>query len=167
MVSCIFTEKLEFGHFAIKPRLVECRSDVCPSASFSHLYIRSWSSTRVTISVLITSLTKTLLLRLLSLARRLEESWLFQTSSIKDYGGQMLLWTFNTAEYIYIFFFLSLNLSQHNPVSQLCRPFLWPHGLVFSLTSISAVKLYIDRCVCLSKSCPINWICHRLTPVRV
>ncbi len=56
MVSCIFTEeKLQFGHFAIKPRLVECRSDVCPSLSFSHLHIRSWSSTRVTISVLITS----------------------------------------------------------------------------------------------------------------
>ncbi len=57
---------------AIKPRSVECCSDVCPSVSFSHLHIRSWSSTRVTISVLITSLTKTLLLQLLSLARRLD-----------------------------------------------------------------------------------------------
>ncbi len=60
------------GNFAIKPRLMECRSDVCPFASFSHLHIRSWSSNRVTISVLITSLTKTLLFRLLSLARRLD-----------------------------------------------------------------------------------------------
>ncbi len=59
-------------HFAIKPRLVECRSDVCPSVSSSHLQIRSRSSTRVTISVLITSLTKTLLLRLLSLAMGLD-----------------------------------------------------------------------------------------------
>ncbi len=84
--------------------------DVCPSVSFSHLHIRSWSSTSVTISVLITSLTKTLLLRLLSLARRLDlgrvlialKSWL-QTSSIKDYGGQMLLWTFNTAYFFVVF----------------------------------------------------------------
>lgn len=65
-VSCIFTEeKLEFGHF-------EHLIDVCPSVSFSSLQIRSWSSTRVTISVLVTSLTKTLLIRLLSLARRLD-----------------------------------------------------------------------------------------------
>ncbi len=47
-------------------------SDVCPSVSSSHLQIRSRSSTRVTISVLITSLTKTLLLRLLSLAMGLD-----------------------------------------------------------------------------------------------
>ncbi len=88
-VSCIFTEeKLEFGHFAIKPRSV----DVCPSVSFSHLQISSWSSTRMTISVLITSLTMTLLLRLLSLARRLDlESRLFQSFPVKDYGGEMLL----------------------------------------------------------------------------
>ncbi len=46
--------------------------DVCPSVSSSHLQIRSRSSTRVTISVLITSLTKTLLLRLLSLAMGLD-----------------------------------------------------------------------------------------------
>ncbi len=72
----MFTEeKLEFGHFAIKPRLVECQfadcSDVCPSVRFSHLHISSCSSTRVKISVLITSLTKNILLRLLSLARSL------------------------------------------------------------------------------------------------
>ncbi len=73
MVSCIFTEnKLEFGHFVIKPRLVECHSDVCPYVSFSHLHIRLCSSTRVTISVFLTSLAKTIFLQLLSLARRLD-----------------------------------------------------------------------------------------------
>ncbi len=30
---------------------------------------------------------------------RSKESWLFQTSSIKDYGGQMLLWTFNPEDF--------------------------------------------------------------------
>ncbi len=69
--SCVFTEeKIEFGHTAIKPRSVECCSDVCPSVSFSHLHIWSWSSTRVTISFLVTSPTKALLHQLLSLARR-------------------------------------------------------------------------------------------------
>ncbi len=37
--SCVFTEEMiEFGHTAIKPRSVECCSDVCPSVSFSNLH---------------------------------------------------------------------------------------------------------------------------------
>ncbi len=32
--SCVFTEeRIEFGHTAIKPRSVECCSDLCPSVS--------------------------------------------------------------------------------------------------------------------------------------
>ncbi len=54
-VSCVFTEeRIEFST-AIKPRSVECCSDVCPSVDFSHLYIWSWSSTRVTIRFLVTT----------------------------------------------------------------------------------------------------------------
>ncbi len=41
----------------------------CPSVGFSHLHIWSSSSTRVTISFLVTTLTKALLHQLLSLAR--------------------------------------------------------------------------------------------------
>ncbi len=42
--SCVFTEeRLESGHSAIKPRSVECCSDVCPSVSFSHLHTWSWN----------------------------------------------------------------------------------------------------------------------------
>ncbi len=69
--SSIFTvERIEFGHTAIKPRLVERCSDVC-SSGFPNLHTWSWSSTRwVTISFLVTSLTKALLHQLLSLARR-------------------------------------------------------------------------------------------------
>ncbi len=38
--SSVFTEeRIEFGHTAIKPRLVECCSDVCSSVSFSDLHI--------------------------------------------------------------------------------------------------------------------------------
>ncbi len=35
--SCFFTEeRIEFGHTDIKPRSLECCSDVCPSVGFSH-----------------------------------------------------------------------------------------------------------------------------------
>ncbi len=69
--SCVFPEeRIEFGHTAIKPRLVECCSDVCPSVDFSYLHKLSCSSTRVTIRFLVTTLNKALLLQLLSLARR-------------------------------------------------------------------------------------------------
>ncbi len=38
--SCVFTEeRIEFVHTAIKPRSVECCSDVCPSVGLSHLHI--------------------------------------------------------------------------------------------------------------------------------
>ncbi len=50
---------------------------------FLHLHIRSWSSTRVTISVLITSLTKTLLLRLLSLARSRKSPGCFKRHTLR------------------------------------------------------------------------------------
>ncbi len=72
VISCVFTEeRIEFGHTAIKPRSVDCCSDVCPSVGFSHLHISTWSSTRRTIRFLITSLDKALLHQFeLSLAGR-------------------------------------------------------------------------------------------------
>ncbi len=69
--SCVFTEeRIESCLTAIKPRSVKCCSDVCPSVAFSYLHIWSWSSTRVTIRFLVTTLTKALLHQLLSLSRR-------------------------------------------------------------------------------------------------
>ncbi len=67
--KCVFM-CLYFTHPTIKPRSVECCSDVCSSVGFSYLHIWSWSSTRVTISFLYTTLAKALLHQLLSLARR-------------------------------------------------------------------------------------------------
>ncbi len=52
--SCVFTDFLS----------------ISPSVDFSYLHIWSWSSTRVTIRFLVTTLTKALLHQLLSLARR-------------------------------------------------------------------------------------------------
>ncbi len=38
--SCVFTEeRIEFAHTAIKPRSVECCSNVCPTVDFSYLHI--------------------------------------------------------------------------------------------------------------------------------
>ncbi len=38
--SCVFTEeRIESCHTTIKPRSMECCSDVCPSVDFSHLHI--------------------------------------------------------------------------------------------------------------------------------
>ncbi len=69
--SCVFTEeRIESCHTTVKPRSVECCSDVCPSVCFSYLHVWSWSSTIVTIRFLDTTLTKALLHPLLSLARR-------------------------------------------------------------------------------------------------
>jgi hypothetical protein len=45
----------------------------------------------------------------------------------------VFLGTFNAAE---LFWYLSLDLSQHNLVSELYGQFLRPHGLVFTLTCI-------------------------------
>ena len=56
------------SHSTIKAWLVECCRDGCLSGRFSHLE-ELWSSASVTIRFLITSLTKALLPRLLSLAR--------------------------------------------------------------------------------------------------
>ncbi len=67
--SCVFTEeRIESCHTAIKPRLMECCSGVCPSVDFSYLDIWSWSSTRGTIRFLVATLTKALLHQLVSLA---------------------------------------------------------------------------------------------------
>ncbi len=66
--SCVYTEdRIESCHTAIKPRSMECCSDVCPFVDFSYLHIWSWSSTRVTIRFLVTTLNKVLLHQFLSL----------------------------------------------------------------------------------------------------
>ncbi len=95
--SCVFTEeRIASGHTSIKHRL-ECCSDVCPSVGFSYLHIWSWSSTRVTIRFLVTTLTKALLHQLLSLSRRPALVLVVPNFSIKGNGDYMLLWNFNAA----------------------------------------------------------------------
>ncbi len=157
--SFVFTEdRIEFGPTAKKARLVECCSDVCTSLDFCNLHIWSWSSTRLTIRFFLTTLTKALLHQLLSLARRPahKESWLFQTSSIKFNRDYMLLWAFNGAA----FFFQMCGLTQT------C---FWALKSVLGFCSDMHYQLLdlMLRNVCLSKSYPFSWICHRLASLKV
>ncbi len=151
---------------AIKPRSMECCRDVCP-VDFSYLHIRSWSSNRVTIRFLVTSLTKALLHQLLSLARRpaLGRVLLFQTSSIKGIRDYMLLWPFNEADFFSELF--PRCVAWRKPVSELYRQFFWPRGLVFFSDMHYQLLDLLLRHVCLSKSYPFNWICHSLTSLEV
>jgi hypothetical protein len=72
----------------------------------------------------------------------------------------VFLGAFNTAGMFWYPF--PRTVPRHNPVSELYGENLWPHGMVFALTfTVNYGTLY--RCVCLSESCPINWIYHRLT----
>jgi hypothetical protein len=54
----------------------------------------------------------------------------------------------------------------NNPVLELYGQFLRPHGLVFALTcTVNCGTLGTG--VCLYKSCPINGIYHRWTPIKL
>ncbi len=140
VISCVFTEeRIEFGHTATKPRSVECCSDVCPSVDFSYLHIWSWSSTRVTIRFLVTTLDKVLLNQLLSLARRpalgrvpvvpnVFHLWMRKVS---------VLWDLQCPR----------SVPRYNLVSEVYRQFLGLHGLVCSLTcTVNCGTLYREVC---------------------
>jgi hypothetical protein len=92
----------------------------------------------VTIKFLVTSLTTALLPQLLSLA-----GW---PALGRVLGGSKLL-SFKNGDFSWGAAILS----------ELYGQFLRPHGLVFALTYC---QLGPYRQVCLSKSCPINWIYH-------
>ncbi len=162
--SCVFTEeRIASGHTSIKHRL-ECCSDVCPSVGFSYLHIWSWSSTKVTIGFLVTTLTKALLHQLLSLA-----------SSRNSPGCSKLLplrvmetACFCETSMQHIFFW---TLPQMCGLMQSC---LWALQTVLltpelGLCSDMHFQLLdlLLRHVCLSKSYPFNWICHRITSLEV
>ena len=82
----------------------------------------------------------------------------------KNDGGTVFLGSFNATEMFLVPF--PKPVPRHNPVSELYGQFLGSHGLVFALTcTVNCGILY--RCVCLSKSCPINLIYHRWTLMKL
>ncbi len=121
---------------------------------FSYLHIWSLSSTRVTIGFFITTLTKALLYQLLSLARRpaLRRTWLLPLSVTETTCFVTLQWSRFFSE------LFPRSVAWRKPVSEHYRQFFWPHYQLLDL---------LLRRVCLSKSYPFNWICHRLPSVKV
>ena len=88
-----------------------------------------WSSVRVIIGFLVTSLTKAHLPRLLSLAGRLGGSKLLPS---KNDGSHCVLGDIQCCRHFLVDF--PRSEPRHNPVTELYRQFLRPYGLVFALT---------------------------------
>ena len=108
-----------------------------------------WSSVRVTIGFLVTSLTKALLLRLLSLARQPASSRKSLGGSkllpFKNVGGHRVLGDLQCCRKCLVPF--PRSVPRHNPVSELYGYFLQPHGLAFSLTcTVKCETLYRQVC---------------------
>ncbi len=164
MFSCVYTEeRIESCHTAIKPRSMECCSDVCPFVDFSYLHIWSWSSTRVTISFLVTTLTTALLHQFLSLARKpalgrvlVVSNFLTETTFFCDPSKKHIFcWT----------------LPQMRGLTQTCfwaiQAVILTSGLVFYSDMHYQLLDLLLKHVCLSKWYPFNWICHRLPSQKV
>ena len=102
-----------------------------------------WSSVRVTIGFLVTSLTKALIPRLLSLARRPALGRVLVVPNffhLRMMEATMFLGIFNTINVLGHF---PRSVPWHNPVSELYGQFLRPHGFVFALTcTVNCGTLY-------------------------
>ena len=140
-------ERLPSGHSAIKPRLVECCSDGCPSGSFSHLHTGSLELSQSDHQVLGhlsyqgPSPPIAQFAGWPALGRVLVVPNFFH---LRIMEATVLLGTFNAAEFFVAF---PRSVPRHNPVSELCRQFLQPHGLVFALICIvSCETLYRQVC---------------------
>ncbi len=138
MFSRVFTEeRIEFGQTATKTGSVECCGDVCPSVDFSYLHIQSWSSTRVTIRFLVTSLDNALFHfhQLFNLVRRpaLGRVWYAYFCSDMDY--QLLDLLLKATYYAFV-------LKQHTQIQG-----VWAHILkVAILTSYKKMicRVFLD-----------------------
>ena len=126
-----------------------------------------WSSVRVTIGFLVNSLTKALLPRSLSLA-----GWpaLGRVLVVPDFfhwwmmEATVLIGTFNAPD---IFLYPSPDLCLNTILSRRSTDNSLDFTAWFVLWhALSTVGPYIDG-VCLSKSCPINWIDQRWTPIKL
>jgi hypothetical protein len=119
--------------------LVECCIDGCPSGRFSHLHRGTMELCHSDQQVLVTSLNKALLPRLLC--------WRVVPNVFHSrmMGGHCVL---VDLQYCRIFLVpFPRSVPWHNPVSELYRQFLWSHGLVFALTcAVNCGTLYRKVC---------------------
>ena len=116
-----------------------------------------WSSVRVTIGFLVTSLTKALLPRLLfgRAASSRKNIGGYERLPFKNDGGHCVLGDLQCCNNVSVPFTRSVPI--RNPVSELYWQFLQPHSLIFALTfTINCGNLQYTG-VCPSKSGPIKW----------
>ena len=144
-------EWLPSGHSTIQAWLVECCRDGCPSGRFSSLYramleLSEWPSWSPLwqMSLPISQFGRA------DNCRKLGGSKLL---SFTDDGGHCAHWDLQCCR--------NVSVPRYNPVSEVHRQFLGLHGLVCALTC--TVGPYIVP----SKLCPINWIYHRWTPIKL
>ena len=145
-----FTEgRLLSGHCGIKPRSVECLSDVCPCGSFSHLHTGSLELSQSDYRYLGH-------LSYQGPSPPIAQFGRLEASSRKSAGCSKLLLFWNSGGHSALgnlqcsrisFVAFPRSVPRHNPVFELCRQFLRPHGLVFALICIvSCETLYRQVC---------------------
>ena len=104
------------------------------------------SSVKVTINPMVTSLTKALLPRLLSLAGQSALGRVLMVPNfLRMIEVSVFLGTFKWCRNVLVPF--PRSVPRHNPFSELYRQFLWPQGLVFALTcTVNCGTLYRPVC---------------------
>ena len=138
--------------------LVECCRDGCPSGRFSHLHRGTLELCQSDHQILVhlpDQSPSSLIAKFGQVAifrKSLDSSKLLL---FKNDGGHCVLGDLQCCRNVLVPF--PRFVSQPNPVSELNRQFLRPHGLVFALTCTVNCGTSCRR-VCISKSCPINWI---------
>ena len=107
-----------------------------------------WSSVKVTIGLLVTSLTKALLPRLLSLAGRTALGRVLVVPNfihLRMMEATVFLGTFNGSDFFLVAF--PRSVPRDFPVSELYGQFLRPHGLFFALAcTVNCGTLYRQVC---------------------
>ena len=121
-----------------------------------------WSSVRVTIRLLVTSLNKALLPRLLSLAGGPALGRVLVAPNflhLRMMDATVFLRTLNAADIFLVPF--PRFAPRHNPGSELSGQFFQLHGLVFALTCTVNCGILHRQVCAFPNHVQINWIFHR------
>ena len=150
-----------------KAWLVECCRNGCPSGSFSHLHRGTVELSQSDHRVLGHLLDQGPSSLIGQFGREVSSSLGgSKLLPFKNDGGHCVVGDLQCCRSVFVHF--PRSVPRHNPVSELYGQFLRPHGLFFSLAcTVNRGTLYRQTGVGLSKSCPINWIYHRWTPIKL
>ena len=162
---CLFTEEwLLSGHSTIKAWLVECYRNGFPSGRFSHLPRGTLELCQNDHQVIghLPDQGPSPPMAENALGRVVVVPNFF---NIRMMEAAVFLGTFNACRHFLVTFPRSVP-RRVNPVLEFYGQFLRPRGLFFSLTCpVNCGTLYIQAF--LPKSCPINQMYHRWTPIKL